>query len=90
MEISTDRPRPSPIREACLRAYEDRWIPPSGPEVAAALDLARLSVSAAAELVGVSERRVQAWIADAGVPYAVWVLFCQEAGFGVLWDRPTP
>lgn len=79
---------PTQIRLASLRAHADGWETPLPAEVCTALALAGLTCPQAAQLLGISVRRVERWTtARARIPYATWAVLCYRAGFGVIWDQ---
>lgn len=69
------------VREACLRTFENGWIPPNAAEVLAVMRLADLEPrDAAVVLGGLSRREVNRWTTGQDeIPYAHWVLLCQRA-----------
>lgn len=59
---------------------------PTPREISCALEHARLSVSAAAALLGVKGRTIRRWTAgEAEIPYAAWSILCYQAGYPEIW-----
>ena len=78
------------IRAECLRPFIE-WQQPNGQEVRAALELAGLSDSAAANVIGLSKnsgKTVRRWInEETTIPYACWAILADCAGYGVIWKQ---
>lgn len=77
------------IRPECLRPAADNWERPTGEEVRAVLQLAGITMSDAAKVLGLGEkgdRTVRRWVSEESkVPYAVWAILCDYAGQGLIW-----
>ena len=74
------------IRGACLQRADAGWVPPSGEEIKAALQLAGWSGLELSRRVNVDGRTVRRWTLDErDIPYAAWCVLCVEAGFGEIW-----
>lgn len=75
------------IRKECLVAFKEGWQQPTGDEVRAVLKMTGLSGKEAADMVGLENTRiVRKWAGGAApVPYSVWAILCERAGFGMIW-----
>lgn len=76
------------IRKECLVPFNQGWQAPSGEEVRAVMKMAGLSGKEVADLVGLDNTRtIRKWAGGAApIPYSVWALLCERAGFGVIWN----
>ena len=79
------------IRFECLRPAADGWVQPTGDEVREVLRRANLSGSRAADVLGLGSgggRTVRRWTGEeTPIPYAVWAILCDLAGFERIWRK---
>lgn len=75
------------IRPTCLVPFASGWTPPTAAEIHAVINKTGLSGSEVARLVGVSGgRTVRRWTGgEVDIPYAVWAMLCEQAGYGRIW-----
>lgn len=79
------------IRPECLVHAKD-WVEPTGAELLIAIRMAGITAEAFGRLIGVAGRTVRRWLDEndsSDIPYAAWVVLCQEAGLGnILHAKP--
>lgn len=74
------------VRQQVLAPFSAKWPQPTGNEVRTLLQMADLTGSKAAALVGVNPRTIRKWVGEEQrIPYASWALLAQAAGFGEIW-----
>ena len=74
------------IRNECLRPA-NAWEHPTQEEIREAVTLTGLSGAQISERLGLADSRsIRRWISKPeSMPYAVWALLCNFAGFGCIW-----
>lgn len=82
---------PATIRAECLLPYAEGWQQPNEEEIRAVIKQSGMTGSEVARYVGIAEgRTVRRWTGgESDIPYAVWALLCDKAGYGQIW-RPSP
>ncbi|PKD40507.1 transcriptional regulator [Methylomonas sp. Kb3] len=79
------------IRDECLTGYSDLWPTPTGDEVREIIRMTTLTGGQVAKLVGLTSngsRTVRRWVSgESPIPYAVWAILCDCAGYSSIWLR---
>ena len=76
------------IRKETLLPFGPSWARPTSDEIKEMLLVGELNYFEAAELVGIKKvSTFKTWCTQGNVPYAVWALLANHAGYGCIWKE---